>query len=1448
MLDWMHENGHVGGVLVFGFFACRRGLFRLPCPGADPSEKVMNVPVEPSAPRFLRVVLVALVSFGLGAACADAPDTASAGAAGSADVSEPAADATEDAAGHLDGVAIDDRDAVRSAAAPGLRVLGTFEGWIDPTSMEAHIEMVVGEPKAAVPGYRDNVRQNRDEGDFSNRRAGTLRFQQDDSPAVTSTDQSTCEQFWRNGWDTADWQFGSVDPVFRDGVLDEIWTGGPGAAAVASTDNRFCTEFLVRNDTGEDIEDLWILIDDFTLNDVRSYVGIAPRTVPSASEPGTFALLEPRSEFGMFNYGRMLADDGSGDGEVVRRQWMFFFGDTPLQAFRLTGRLVELLKERCDVVGDFNGDGFDNSGCGFVEAGDDCRMDADCLSDRCFGGEIRECDGDSAWSDGAGEGCRDDVFYRNGACEISAVDEPCFTSADCDADLACVGADAANLVPGACAWTIGPIGFPCDESDDCQSGYCDPWLEECRVAPGDTCVTDPECAYVHECNGGTCVLGPAFVSVWETTVTGGDSSPSNQLRLPINFPGTFDFLVDWGDGEPPTRVTAPSVDQRIRTYDVPGEYTITIRGQIEGWTFNHPHGEDRLKIQEISNWGPLRLGAAPAAGHFRGASNLTITATDVLDLTGTTLLRRTFEGCSSLTTVPSMNEWDLGAITDTSYMFQGASQFNQPIGDWNTSSVTTMAGMFDGAAAFNQPIGGWDTSQVMNMATLFQGAAAFNQPIGGWDTSSVQFMEAMFRDAESFDQPIDHDPIEGTWNTASVQNMGNMFERAAAFNRPIGNWDTGSVTNMANMFAAATSFDQPLSNWDTSLVETMAWMFRQASAFNGDISGWDTAAVTTMTRMFELATSFNQPIDHDPISGAWDVSAVTDMSSMFRAASSFNQDLPGWDVSNVQTMASMFGSSDTFNGDIDSWDVSNVENMTSMFFTNTAFNRDIGGWVPSSVQNLTWTFRGATSFNQDISAWPTNNVTTMFGTFWNATAFDQNLGAWNVESVTSMAQMFVGSGLSTASYDGILAGWATQSLGSEVPLDAGTVQYTPDGTAEQARDVLTDAFNWTITDGGPLPGGLQTSCTGDANCLSGFCDPWLEVCRRPDGASCTLDDQCPYTWFCDGGNCEELPAFITQWNTDNPWQQIFGGTDTSTGSASIRLPLVPEGNYDFLVDWGDGSVERVQAHDDPARTHTFATVGSQTVTIRGMLEGWDFEYTGDKDKLEDILQWGTFRPGPTGRAFAGATNLTTISAPDAPDLSGATTLDRMFDQAENLTAIPSVHLWDVSDVQDMEMMFRGTQFNGNLNGWDVSGVTNFGNMFANSTFNSSLAGWEPTSAVSMNQMFAFNTSFNQDIGGWDISSAINLFQMFWDATAFDQDIGGWSLHPSVNLAGMFQGAGLSTSNYDALLIGWSALPTVPANRTFDAGNAQHSPGGAAQAARNALTGIHGWTITDGGPL
>ena len=226
-------------------------------------------------------------------------------------------------------------------------------------------------------------------------------------------------------------------------------------------------------------------------------------------------------------------------------------------------------------------------------------------------------------------------------------------------------------------------------------------------------------------------------------------------------------------------------------------------------------------------------------------------------------------------------------MTDMSFIFQNANNFNQNINAWDTSNVTNMSSMFNGARQFNQNIGSWNTSNVTNMSSMFHFVSVFNQPIGTWNTSNVTDMGLMFVAARAFNQPI------GTWNTSLVTNMGNMFQGATVFNQPIGTWNTSNVTNMEQMFTAAFAFNQNISGWNTGAVTNMGGMFNNARAFNSPIGAWNTSNVTNMSFMFTAAFAFNQNIS------GWNTGRVTNMESMFNTASAFNQNISGWTVAQV---------------------------------------------------------------------------------------------------------------------------------------------------------------------------------------------------------------------------------------------------------------------------------------------------------------------------------------------------------------------------------------------------------------------------------------------------------------------------------------------------------------------------------------------------------------------
>jgi len=182
--------------------------------------------------------------------------------------------------------------------------------------------------------------------------------------------------------------------------------------------------------------------------------------------------------------------------------------------------------------------------------------------------------------------------------------------------------------------------------------------------------------------------------------------------------------------------------------------------------------------------------------------------------------------------------------------------------------------------------------------------------------------------------------------------------------------------------------------------------------------------------------------------------------------------------------------------------------------------------------------------------------------------------------------------------------------------------------------------------------------------------------------------------------------------------------------------------------------------------------------------------------------------------------------------------------------------WDVSNVTDMFTMFlRASAFNQDLNTWDTSSVTNMAYMFRDCyLFNQDIGGWDVSSVANMKWMFRSATAFNQSLNSWDTSSATDMSDMFYNATIFNQPLDDWDVSNVTNMAGMFYRSGLDSTNYEALLIGWtgwiggSATKSLQSDVPFHGGNATYSIGSDAEDARDYLTNTLNWTIIDGGGI
>jgi surface protein len=172
----------------------------------------------------------------------------------------------------------------------------------------------------------------------------------------------------------------------------------------------------------------------------------------------------------------------------------------------------------------------------------------------------------------------------------------------------------------------------------------------------------------------------------------------------------------------------------------------------------------------------------------------------------------------------------------------------------------------------------------------------------------------------------------------------------------------------------------------------------------------------------------------------------------------------------------------------------------------------------------------------------------------------------------------------------------------------------------------------------------------------------------------------------------------------------------------------------------------------------------------------------------------------------------------------------------------------------MTQMFYGcTGFNQPIGSWDLSNVTTIQDMFRYANvFDQDIGAWDVSNVTTMYALFypgpsLFNNGGSSSIGNWNTSKVTNIDYMLYNADAFDQDLSNWIVTGLTSSASNFMrnANGLSTTNYDRTLSGWSSQ-LLNNSISINFGGSQYSTA-TGLAYRNALV-ASGWTITDGGAV
>ena len=486
-------------------------------------------------------------------------------------------------------------------------------------------------------------------------------------------------------------------------------------------------------------------------------------------------------------------------------------------------------------------------------------------------------------------------------------------------------------------------------------------------------------------------------------------------------------------------------------------------------------------------------------------------------------------------------------------------------------------------------------------------------------------------------------------------------------------------------------------------------------------------------------------------------------------------------------IGSMFANcSSLTSGGFSNFDISQATDIGSMFLSCTALN------------------------DGDIALFDTSNVTDFRNCFFSATAFDTSLSGWDFTNNLHTINLFGYTDyFNRHTVDGWVFGTDAAGLFSQV-IDfsgaSGNVYAINNNSTWSNVTGAESMFSYVDFNGAQWVTGIDFSNIQDFSFMFYSCD-------FPAGFTLSGID------FSSAKNFNFMFSYLD----GSPAIPDLRGVTTGLEKTQYMFMRAYYFDQELLLDLSNAN--NISYMFDNASDYNNG--GSSSIS------GWD---TSNITIMAGVFNDASSFNQPIGTW----------------DTSSVTSMSYMFSEASSFNQPLSG--WNVSNVETMANMFElAPNFNQDIGAWDVSNVTDMYRMFRGffysiGTFNnggsSSISGWNTSKVQSMNGMFRDQTSFNQPIGAWNTSSLTNIREMFYNADAFDQDLSNWTVTGISNAFSFMNAAnGLSTTNYDRTLSGWSSQ-AVKNGVNIHFGGSQYSTA-TGLAYRNALVSA-GWTITDGG--
>jgi len=336
-----------------------------------------------------------------------------------------------------------------------------------------------------------------------------------------------------------------------------------------------------------------------------------------------------------------------------------------------------------------------------------------------------------------------------------------------------------------------------------------------------------------------------------------------------------DISIDWGDGSAIQQTGTISNTKLTHVYDTDAYPRPLIQwgrstdaGKIS--IFLVQSGVSRTTISNLKQWGKSFNGTQI---NFLSASNMVITAQDIPDLSNVTTLASMFQNCSSITTIPNIEKWDVSnKAVSASSMFRSCSNFiATDLDNFADNIFTAQLAIFGACSSLNSTsLSKWRTRG--NMGEAFENMSSLDQDLS---TKTVTRANTSTYIA---------------WDISDCTSIFQLLDFNSGFtgtNPNISNWDTSNI--IGNGFGYLTLSAKINSDMSTKQIST-------PNPYNTAYTAWDVSGGTNFISMFQGNSIFNQNLR------TWQLNeSTTGLSQMFTSTTAFSDDnytdtLVGWAV------------------------------------------------------------------------------------------------------------------------------------------------------------------------------------------------------------------------------------------------------------------------------------------------------------------------------------------------------------------------------------------------------------------------------------------------------------------------------------------------------------------------------------------------------------------------